>query len=283
MIYKIYSGAGNDFVMINNWDNLVQYKKQKDFTIRICEEKFKQIDGVIFLDKPVGTKALIRMSYYNRDGSFGAMCGNGARCIAQYAADEGVIKTNEFSLEAVDKLYKAELKDNNIVKISFPPPYKYNLNIEVTNVINKKSLNLHRVQVGSEHIVLFIKDGKNTKTLAVNNLDEASINEWGSVLRFHKHFEPKGANVNFADVISNGEIRIRTYERGVERETLACGTGIISSAIISSLLGKVNPPVKVLVQSGEWLTVDFNNDNGTISDLSLQGSARKIDEGELDF
>jgi diaminopimelate epimerase len=221
------------------------------------------------------------MSYYNRDGSYGAMCGNGARCIAQFAFDEGVVNTNDFSLEAVDKLYKAEVKGNNIVKIHFPPPDEYKLNIEVTNAINEQSLNVHWVRVGSEHIVLFIDEEKNKKVLAVNNLDEAKINEWGNVLRFHKQFKPKGANVNFVDVVSSTEIRIRTYERGVERETLACGTGIISSAIISSLLGKVFPPVNVLVQSGERLTVDFKKDEGTISDLSLEGSARKIEEGSF--
>jgi diaminopimelate epimerase len=281
MIFKIYSGAGNDFVMINNLDNLVPFNKQKDFTIKICNEKFKQIDGVIFLEKPQGAIALVRMSYYNRDGSYGAMCGNGARCIAQFAVDEGVINTNEFSLESVDRLYKAEIKTNNIIKIHFPPPDEYKLNIEVINAINEQSLNLHWVQVGSEHIVLFINDEENKEILAVNNLDKAKINEWGEILRFHEYFQPNGANVNFVDVVSSSEISIRTYERGVERETLACGTGIISSAIISSLLGKVTPPVKVLVQSGERLTVDFKNNNRTISDLSLKGSARKIEEGEI--
>jgi diaminopimelate epimerase len=281
MKFSIYSGAGNNFVMINNWDSHIPFDKQKDLTIKICEEKFKQIDGVIFLDKPLRTEASICMNYYNRDGSFGAMCGNGARCIARYAVDEGIIASDKFTLEAVDKLYKAEIKRNNIVKIHFPPPDEYKLNIEVTSVIDKRSLNLHWVRVGSEHIVLFISDEANKKSLAVNNLNEVKIDQWGKGLRFHKQFQPKGANVNFVDVTSGSEIRIRTYERGVERETLACGTGIISSAIISNLLEKVTPPVKVLVQSGEQLTVDFKNYDGKITDLSLEGSARKIDEGKI--
>src|SRR6266542_2541306 len=90
MNYSIYSGAGNDFVMIDNRDYSVPFGKQKDFTITICEEQFKDIDGVIFLEKPVMEDAAIRMNYYNRDGSYGAMCGNGARCIAQFAADNGI-------------------------------------------------------------------------------------------------------------------------------------------------------------------------------------------------
>ncbi len=283
MNYSIYSGAGNDFVMINNWDNNVPFKKQSHFTVKICSEMFKQIDGAIFLDRPVGTDALIRMNYYNRDGSFGAMCGNGARCIAQYAADQEIVNVNEFLLEAVDKLYRAEVKSNNVIKIYFPPPDEYKLNIAVTDAIEGQPLNVHWVQVGSEHIVLFINDEINKNALAAKKLDEVKVNEWGSILRFHSRFQPKGANVNFVDEASYSEIRVRTYERGVERETLACGTGIISSAIISNLLEKVSPPVKVLVQSGERLTVDFKNSSGKISDLSLEGSARKVEEGELDL
>jgi diaminopimelate epimerase len=283
MKYSIYSGAGNDFVMINNWGNQVPFNIQKDFSVRICNEKFKNIDGVIFLDKPNGPDASIRMNYYNRDGSYGAMCGNGARCIAQFAADEVIINHNEFALEAVDKLYNAEIKAKGIIKIHFPPPDELKLNIVIEDTSQGVPLNVHLVQVGSEHIVLFMNDEKNKKALKTHNLDVASISEWGKELRFHKQFQPKGANVNFASVSSENEIRIRTYERGVERETLACGTGIISSAIVSSLLGKTNPPVKVLVQSGEKLTVDFKNDIGEISDLSLEGSAGKIEEGELHY
>lgn len=277
MKYSVYSGAGNDFVMINNWDNDVPFEKQSDLTRRICGEQFPKIDGVIFVDKPEGKESLVRMNYFNRDGSYGAMCGNGARCIVQFSVDEGLVRQGIFNLEAVDKIYNAEIKGNGIVKINFPPPSEIKMNIELAD----KSLNVHWVQVGSEHIVLFINDEVNRKEISTASLDEVNVNELGKELRFHKQFQPKGANVNFAYAISGNEIRIRTYERGVERETLACGTGIISSAIISGLLGKVIPPVKVLVQSGERLTVDFIIDNGKISNLSLKGSARKIKEGKL--
>ena len=277
MLYKVYSGAGNDFVMLNNWDNDVPFDKQGEFTRKICEEQFPEIDGVIFVGKPLGKEALVRMNYFNRDGSYGAMCGNGARCIAQYSVDEKLINKDIFNLEAVDKTYEAEIKGNNTVKIYFPPPGEIKLNIVLDDIL----LIVNWVQVGSEHIVLFIRDEVNKKVLSTASLDDMKVDELGKELRFHRQFQPKGANVNFADVISKNEIRIRTYERGVERETLACGTGIISSAIVSSLLGKVNPPVKVLVQSGERLTVDFVNDKGNISNLSLEGSARKIGEGEI--
>lgn len=279
MFYKIYSGAGNDFVMLNNWDNVIPFDKQSEFTKTICENQFTEIDGVIFVDKPKGTEAYIRMNYFNRDGSYGAMCGNGARCIAQYSVDEGIVSQKEFYLEAVDKIYKAEIKGNNIVKINFPPPGEYVLNTKVKTA--GTPVNVHWIQVGSEHIVLFIDDELNKESLKINSLDEAKINEWGKELRYHKRFKPRGANVNFAEPVSGSQIRIRTYERGVERETLACGTGIISTAVISNMLDKAEPPVKVLVQSGEWLTVDFTKIDNKITNLSLEGSARKIGEGEI--
>ncbi len=94
MHYKIYSGAGNDFVMINNWDNVIPFDNQSEFTKTICDKQFPDIDGVIFVDKPKGTESSIRMNYFNRDGSYGAMCGNGARCIAQFSIDEGIVTKN---------------------------------------------------------------------------------------------------------------------------------------------------------------------------------------------
>jgi diaminopimelate epimerase len=122
---------------------------------------------------------------------------------------------------------------------------------------------------------------RNKDILGMKNLDEAKINEWGRVLRYHKDFQPAGANVNFVQILSGNEIRVRTYERGVERETLACGTGIISSAIISNLSFDIKPPIRVLSQSKEWLVVDFINRNGELENISLEGSAKKIGEGNI--
>jgi diaminopimelate epimerase len=284
--YEIYSGAGNDFAMVDNRESVIAFESEKDLTVKICNDILKEIDGVIFLNRPVSRNALIRMNYYNRDGSYGAMCGNGARCIAQYAIDKEIINRREFNIEAVKKIYKAEISGDNNVRIYFPPPAGYRLNISVNALTENQTgadrLNVHWFQVGSEHLVLFIDDELNSKILGVKNLDDVKVNEWGKVLRFHQDFQPEGANVNFAQIISGSKIRIRTYERGVERETLACGTGIISSAIASGFLNGLIPPIKVLVQSGEQLIVDFKSNGIEIEALSLEGSARKISEGELE-
>lgn len=286
MKYSIYSGAGNDFAMIDNREGVVAFEDEKDLTIKICRDFLKEIDGVIFLNMPVSRNAQIKMNYYNRDGSYGAMCGNGARCIAQFAVDKGILDRGEFNIEAVKKIYKAEILGENRVKVYFPPPEGYRLNIRVSALAENRTgddrLNVHWFQVGSEHLVLFIDDEVNNKILGVKNLDNVIVNEWGKILRFHGDFQPEGANVNFAQIISGSEIRIRTYERGVERETLACGTGIISSAIASCFLNGLKPPINVLVQSGERLIVDFKSNDIEVEALSLEGSARMIGEGEIE-
>jgi len=281
--YSIYSGAGNDFVMINNLDNIIPFGDQAAFTKKICETQFPKLDGVIFLERPQDGNNSIRMNYYNRDGSYGAMCGNGARCIAQYAVDNNVLDKTEFNLEAVNKVYKAQILNNNVVKIYFPPPDSYRLNLKIEKVNGLNTVTGYYMLVGSDHLVIFIKDDSNRDIFNSSSLDEINIELWGSVLRYHPDFAPAGANVNFADVFPPHELRIRTFERGVERETLACGTGIISSAVISSLLKKVSPPIKVLSQSGEWLTVDFNLSGDKISNLSLEGPAKKIGDGEIEL
>jgi diaminopimelate epimerase len=280
--YSIYSGAGNDFIMINNLDDLIPFNEQSEFTKRICELQFPKIDGVIFLDKPVSENNSIRMSYYNRDGSYGAMCGNGARCIAQFAVDNKIMEQREFNLEAVDKVYKAQIIGNNIVKIFFPPPDEVKLNIDVKNVNGTNKIVANYMLVGSDHLVIFIKDSINKDIFHARSLDDVDIDLWGNALRFHPDFKPAGANVNFIDILSSHILRIRTYERGVERETLACGTGIISSAVVSAMLSKVNVPVNVLSQSNEWLKVDFDLNNKIVKNLSLEGPAIKISEGEIE-
>ncbi len=216
------------------------------------------------------------MNYYNRDGSFGAMCGNGARCIAMFAYKNKLVNEKAFIIEAVDDLYHAYIIDDINVKVDFPEPKEISLNISLKAEVNGEldEMNVHYVNVGSDHIVIFIDDLKTP-------LDNIDINGIGRKIRFHERFQPRGANVSFVQILSENEIRVRTYERGVEWETLACGTGIIASAIVSGLTKNIIAPLKVLSQSGEWLIVDFEIKNSKIKNLSLQGSAKKIGEGEI--
>lgn len=280
MKYELYSGAGNDFVMINNITENIAFDKQMELTIKLCNENFPKIDGVIFADKPVNNDSALRMNYYNRDGSFGAMCGNGARCIAMFAYKSGITDKRDFILEAVDDVYTAEIIGDEIVTIGFPEPKEVRTDIRIT-ADSEKPLNVSYTNVGSDHIILFINEDINKLYLNCSDMDMLDVDNLGRLLRFHKDFDPRGGNVNFAEIYPDGKIRLRTYERGVERETLACGTGIISTGIIAMLKKGISSPVKIEVQSGEVLRVNGRIENGKVMDLSMTGSARKFGEGSL--
>ena len=283
--YEIYSGAGNTFVMINNlnWSDEIPLYKQDEFAKVICRYYFKEVDGVIFADKPVLYGSDIRMNYYNRDGSFGAMCGNGSRCLAMFLFKNGIVNKKEIQLEAVDNIYKAEIIDAENVRVTFPDPkyIRFNVTIKAETGGGLKELVVNYADVGSDHIVLFLDDQTNNVVLGSGSVEEIEINHIGAVLRYHYEFLPHGANVNFVQPVQGSKIKIRTYERGVERETLACGTGVVSSAIVYALDRSAKPPILVYVRSGEELIVDFKFSDGKITGLSLTGSARKIGEGEI--
>lgn len=270
MVYSVYSGAGNDFVMINNIEGDTPFAEQKEFTIKLCNGEFKQIDGVIFVEKG-NHPAKIRMNYYNRDGSYGAMCGNGARCTVLYASDENIIEDKKYILEAAGKLYEAEIKSDGNIKICFPPPdeYKFNLKLKTSfGIIEANYMN-----TGSNHLIIFLEDNESI----LGEMDTLKIKETGRELRYHDEFKPKGANVNFAEILPGNKIRVRTYERGVERETLACGTGLLATALTAFLVKKVKSPVELLTESSEWLTAGFKYIDEKFENVSLEGGAKKIE------
>jgi diaminopimelate epimerase len=281
--YEIYSGAGNDFVMIDNMNGSITPVQQKEMTIELCRDRFPDIDGVIFADKPGNASAELMMSYYNRDGSFGAMCGNGARCVSMYAFNNGIMDKKKFTLEAAGDLYSAVITDEINVRIGFPEPkeIKQEINIKAEFGEGLKDMNVSYVNVGSDHIVVFMNNELNKSALGGTNIEALDVNYAGKILRYHNEFQPRGANVNFVLPVGVNKIRLRTYERGVERETLACGTGIVSSAICAVLKQISTTPVEVQVQSGEQLLVKIKAAGNMINGLSLEGSARKIDEGDI--
>jgi len=281
--YEIYSGAGNDFVMIDNMNGKLTHERQKELTIELCRDKFPEIDGVIFADKSKDERAELMMSYYNRDGSFGAMCGNGARCVSMYAFKHGILNKKEFVLEAAGDLYQVNIIDEVNVRVGFPKPkeIKQDIKIQAEFGDGLKDMTVSYVNVGSDHVVVFMDNELNKSALGNTNLEALDVNYTGKILRYHNEFQPRGANVNFVFPIGGNKIHLRTYERGVERETLACGTGIVSSAICAVLKQMAASPVEVLVQSGEQLLVKMEAAGNMIKGLSLEGSARKIGEGDL--
>ncbi len=261
-------GAGNDFIVIDAKKN-INYKK-------LAQQACHRTDGVgadglIILDK--SKKADYKMRIINADGSEAEMCGNGARCIAAYILKTRKPKKKLFSIETLAGIILAQKKKNLItVKLSNPNDYIDSLSIKIEG----RPLHLSYIDSGVPHAVCF-----------VSGLRNINVNAIGSKIRFHKTFSPRGTNVNFAEQIKKDLIGIRTYERGVEAETRACGTGSVACAIIAFL--KLNPETKtkknaamrIKTKSGEILAVHFDIQDNNISNTWLTGNANFIAEGKF--
>ena len=215
------SGAGNDFVVIDNRSTRIT--DGSAFARKICD-RHRSVggDGLLLLES--SEKASYRMMYYNADGSYGGMCGNGGRCIAMFAYVNKIANSNH-TFEALDYIYSASINNDN-VSVCMKNPIALKLNQHL--LIEKKKILYDSIDTGAPHIVIDIKEfGKKIQ------LEEFDVQRWGKILRWNKKFKLSGTNVNFINKVEDHIIQIRTFERGVEAETLACGTGSIASAIIS--------------------------------------------------
>jgi len=272
--YQKYSGAGNDFLIVNNLKDAIKVNTNVVKELISCENN-RNFDGVIFLEE--SDIADFKMNYFNKDGTGNALCGNGLRCTVKYIEDNAISAKSILTVEAVSRIYKCEIMDREFISVSFPPPdiVKLNFDLKVHFTDWWQTIKVSFFEIGSPHVVIFIDDIENPH---ISNVDEILIDEWGRNIRMHKDFMPGGVNVNFVQVSDKeeGELKIRSYERGVEGETLACGTGAISSAIAAVELRHINKPVRLLTKSGEYLFVDFSQREGLLRDLTLTGGAKKI-------
>jgi diaminopimelate epimerase len=256
------SGAGNDFVLIDNWDGSLKVN-QADLAIAFSSRPFGVgADGLLVLER--STTAGFQMRYYNADGSYGGMCGNGGRCIARFAYLRGHVQET-MTFEALDHIYTAQVKGEDVL-LKMKPPGDFRPEVKVE--LGGKTMLAQFVNTGSPHAIFIMDD--------VDNVD---VNGLGRAVRYHPEFQPAGTNVNFVRVLDDQSIQIRTYERGVENETLACGTGSVASAIIAHLSEGVHQPVRVRVRSGEDLIVHLETSNGKVTDASLEGSAHILFSG----
>lgn len=274
MDYKKYSGAGNTFLMINNLESTIEVNGDlvKNLISINGNENF---DGVIFVEP--SSIADYKMNYFNKDGTGNALCGNGLRCTAKFIRDENICNNEIILVEGVGKIYDCRFTDDGEISVGFPPPNKMKFKFKLKVHFQEwwQLINASYVDVGSPHVIIFIDDIEKPR---INSLSEIPIDDWGRNLRMHKDFMPEGANAHFVKVTDaeNGILEIRSYERGVEGETLACGTGSLSSAIASYAVKKVKTPVKLLTKSGEFLSVDFDVVNNEIRNLKLKGKAERI-------
>lgn len=256
--------TGNDFVIIDNRDAALA-ENLSGFARKVCDRKYGVgADGLLLLER--SKNADFKMKIFNSDGSEAEMCGNGSRCIALYAATKKTAG-NSMTIDTIAGILNADVKGDTVkVKLTDPSGLKNNIDIDLGNL----NCSVNFVDTGVPHVVYFVDD-----------LKAVDVKSMGSEIRHHKKFSPKGTNANFVKVTGKDSISVRTYERGVEDETLACGTGSVASALISAHCEKMGSPVTVETRSGEKLKIYFDRDNGKFKNVYLEGKAKLVFEGEI--
>ena len=262
--YK-YQGTGNDFVMIDNRSNFFP-KENIQLIEHLCDRRFGiGADGLILLENDLIASNLtmptdFRMVYYNSDGNQSSMCGNGGRCLVAFAKELNIIK-NETTFIAIDGMHHATIAENEIVSLQM------------------KSVDA--VKTTSEYV--FLDTGSPHHVQLVDDLDHFNVKEKGSEIRYSELYGKAGSNVNFVKQISENSFAIRTYERGVEDETLSCGTGATAVAIAMNALGKTNSnSIKIEVQGGK-LEVSFDKNEGKYENVFLIGPADFVFKGAIQW
>lgn len=268
IVFTKMVATGNDFVLIDNrYQRVIDSQNLGKLARKICDRKFGiGADGLLFLGK--SGKAQVRMRIFNADGSEAEMCGNGARCVALFVVRRasGVGRKTKLKIETKAGIIPAEVNGDN-VKIRLTDPKGIRLDMPLR--VNGRVIRISFVNTGVPHAVIFCAQ-----------LDKLSISEMGRAVRFHEKFAPAGANVNFVEVLKPDSIKIRTYERGVEDETLACGTGSTAAAIIFSLKTNFSGKVNVVTKSKEVLKVHFRKEGKRLEDVWLEGKAGIVYKGE---
>jgi diaminopimelate epimerase len=259
------SGSGNDFILIDQRNPIIDPQEMKDFVAKVCRRGLSVgADGVIVIEP--STKADYKWHYYNADGGEVEMCGNGSRCVARFAYLNKIAPAKH-TIETLAGIVQAEVIGDR-VQVRLPDPTDLRLNLKID--IDGKSYPGHFINTGVPHVVYFVEDVETIEPIRL-----------GRATRHHPLFAPRGTNANFVSITDRRSLKIRTYERGVEDETLACGTGAIAAAIIATALGKAAPPVSLLTRGRIVLGVDFKEEGGAFKDILLEGDARVIYKGEL--
>lgn len=259
------SGSGNDFVIIDNREPVLDPETKRDFVKKVCQLKNSVgADGVIFIEN--SDKAAYKWDFYNSDGSSAEMCGNGGRCVARYAFEKGIAPQTH-SFETVAGIIEAEV-NGPVVKVKLTHPENLQNDLEVA--FDGQQYQVDSLNTGVPHAIVFSED-----------VDSEDINAIGSGIRYHSVFAPAGTNVDLVEKKNGNALKVRTYERGVEGETLACGTGVVASAIIASHKFKIESPVDVETRGGEILKVHIEPTNGSLPVVYLEGLTRITFEGQL--
>lgn len=260
-------GAGNDFVLVDDRD-LSFPDDNRDFIEKIARRRTGiGCEGLILI-QPSETVDF-RMRFFNPDGGEAEMCGNGARCVARLAVDIGAA-TPKMTFATVAGNLRAEITDPGRVKLWMTAPRDWSMERRIET--EGTTTICHSVNSGVPHAVI-----------PVDALENVDVEHLGRAIRNHAAFAPAGTNANFFEIIGNNTVAVRTYERGVEAETLACGTGIVATSLIAGKLGLVAPPVTVKSAGGDLLTVDFRLTGTDAEDVTLEGPAEYVFRGHIQY
>ena len=262
--YKM-NGSGNDFIVIDNRRNVLPMDDAGLFASRVCRRKVSAgADGLILVEE--SNTADFKWRFFNSDGSVAEMCGNGCRCVARFAHEQEICGP-EMTFETLAGTIRAVVNGNR-VKVTLPRPFALKLDYDIE--LKQGSLPVCSVNTGVPHVVV-----------SAFEPDDVDVTLQGREIRHHPLFAPAGTNVNFISKDPDSTLRIRTYERGVEDETLSCGTGSVAAAVVGVCRGEVDSPVTVVTRSGERLTVHVERTEDEISEVCLEGGTRLVYEGTL--
>ncbi len=258
--FSKYHGAGNDFILVDDRSSFFPLEK-KEFLARLCHRQLGiGADGLILLQS--GTSAHYRMRIFNSDGIEAAMCGNGLRCLAAFIKSLGLCGES-LEIESMQGVHACRFTENRVsISLGKPEVREWGLTLS----LNREKIGAHLIHTGVPHAIIFVSD-----------LQAVDVQTQGREIRRHPLLQPEGANVNFCKVMENKELHVRTYERGVEQETLSCGTGVAAAAMAAQILYQLPNPVRVIPASGEEMHVEVG------SEIFLTGPVVHVFSGKIEL
>ena len=259
-------GAGNDFILVDD-RSLAFPCADFAWMARLAARRTGVGGEGVILIQP-SEKAHFRMRFFNPDGGEVDMCGNGARCVARLAHDIGVAPAG-MRFETGAGVIEAEVRGAQVM-LTMTPPTDWRLG---------RTLDLP----GGKRAYGFVNSGVPHVVVEVDDLEALDVGGLGAAIRYHKDFAPKGTNANFIEVTGPQSLRLRTYERGVEAETLACGTGTVAAGLVAGRMGRVRPPVKIVCASGDALEVNYRLTGDGADQVSLLGPAAHVFTGVVEY
>jgi diaminopimelate epimerase len=263
--FQKFSGCGNDFIIVDNRSGHIDESRLHQLVVGACRRKLSVgADGLILVENCA--TADFRWRFFNADGSVAEMCGNGARCVARFAWLNGIAGPR-LSFQTLAGRVSAAIEGD---RVRVRMPEARDLALDEPLQAKDAMLSVSRIHTGVPHALAFVQD-----------LAAVDVVNLGRVIRHHPHYAPAGTNVDFVCCGSDGSVSVRTYERGVEDETLACGTGAVASAIVAGARFGLRPPVTVHTRSKAVLIINYQSESGRFFDIDMTGDARLVYRGEI--